>query len=246
MCCVGRIVASMLLAVVLGSTAQPALANSGQLGPEQARLLLFSSTDLWRHGGFAHGGLLWAPNGLDQEGPVLKLMFGGGVYRYASEALGNIDVRGEVLAGGILPGWRFIRDKLYVTLFAGYDFQSHRLFPDDPTAGLRGNYSGLRTGFELWYEPNKTTMVAADASISTVGPSYSARLAAGWRIFDWFYLGPELAGFAAGDNYQQFRVGLHITGFRTAAFEWSAGLGYASDSDNRGGVYGKLGVFTRR
>ena len=87
------------------------------------------------------------------KGSVLKLMFGGGVYRYTSGALGNVDVRGRQLAAAILPGWRFIRDGFIVTVFAGLDFQNHRLSPDDPTAGLRGSYVGLRTGFELWYEP---------------------------------------------------------------------------------------------
>ena len=121
-------------------------------------------------------------------------MFGGGVYHYVSGALGNVDVRGEQLAAAVLPGWRFIRDGFIVTVFLGYDFQSHQLTPDDPSAGLRGDYVGARTGFELWYEPSATTMVAADASVSTIGPSYSARLATGWRSFDLFYLGPEVAG----------------------------------------------------
>ena len=61
-----------------------------------------------------------------------------------------------------------------------------------------------------------------------------------------FYVGPEVQAFAAGDNYQQFRAGLHVTGFRTAEFEWSAGLGWAIDSDDRNSFYGKLGILTRR
>ena len=67
--------------------------------PSQARWLLFSNTDIWRQGVFSHGGVLWAPSGLDQQGLVLKLMFGGGVYRYTSGALGNTEVRGGLLAG---------------------------------------------------------------------------------------------------------------------------------------------------
>src|SRR3569833_2470599 len=40
---------------------------------QQARFLLFSTTDLWRQGGFTYGGMLFAPSGLDREGPVVKL-----------------------------------------------------------------------------------------------------------------------------------------------------------------------------
>ena len=43
------------------------------------------------------------PPGLDREGPVLKLMFGGGIYHYVSGALGNADVRGELLAARSCP-----------------------------------------------------------------------------------------------------------------------------------------------
>jgi hypothetical protein len=217
-----------------------------EAGPEQARWLLFSNSDVWHEGGFTHGGVLWAPSGLDQQGLVLKLMFGGGIYHYTSGALGNADVRGELLSGAILPGFRFVRDKLIVTFFLGYDYQHHHLSPDDPSASLRGGYIGVSSGFELWYEPTAITMIAADASVSTIGPSYNARLAAGMRVFDAFYVGPEVQGFAAGDNYQQARAGLHLTGIRTGDFEWSTGASWTMDSDHRSGVYGKLGVFTRR
>jgi hypothetical protein len=272
----GRITTALLLAVASCAAARSALAETDQTGDDQdsyilaalarpgpaqpvsaqpipaqlsqdaARFLLFSTTDLWRHGGFAHGGVLWAPGGLDQEGPVLKLMFGGGVYRYVSGALGNAEVRGTELAAGILPGWRFIRNGISVTVFLGYDFQRHSLRPDDPSAGLRGNYHGARTGFELWYQPTPATMIAADASLSSVGPSYNVRLAAGLRAFDAFYVGPEVQAFGADDNYRQLRAGLHVTAFRTGAFEWSAGAGWATDTDQRGSAYGKLSVWTRR
>jgi hypothetical protein len=246
MCSVGTNAAALLLAATLGADVSVAWAGSDNANGEPARFLLFGNVDLWRHGGFAHGGMLWARNGLEREGFVLKLMAGGGIYRYVSGALDNTEIMGGMLSAAILPGWRFRRDKLTVTFFAGLDLQNHRLTPDDPSAGLRGRYAGLRTGFELWYEPSATTMLAADASVSTIGPSYSARAAYGWRVLDRFYLGPEVQGFAADDNYRQVRAGLHLTGFKSGTFEWSAGAGLATDSDRRGSVYGKAGVIARR
>ena len=233
----------ILAALARPESAQPSWSQPSQ---DSARFLLFSTTDLWRHGGFAHGGVLWAPSGLDQEGPVLKLLFGGGIYHYVSGALGNAEVRGTELAAAILPGWRFVRNGVSITVFLGYDFQQHRLSPDDLSAGLRGRYHGARTGFELWYQPSATTMIAADASVSTVGPSYNVRLAAGLRTFDAFYVGPEAQAFGAADNYHQLRAGLHATGLRTGAFEWSVGAGWATDTDKRNSAYGKLSVWTRR
>ena len=74
----------------------------------------------------------------------------------------------------------------------------------------------------------------------------AARIAAGWKVFDRYYIGPEVQGFAAGDNYRQLRAGLHVTGLRTAQLEWSGGLGWARDSDNRDGLYGRVGLLMRR
>jgi hypothetical protein len=38
---------------------------------DAARFLLFSGSDIWRNGDFAHGGLLVAPGGLDHDGMLL-------------------------------------------------------------------------------------------------------------------------------------------------------------------------------
>ncbi len=62
---------------------------------DEPRFLLFSTTDLWRHGGFVHGGAVWSPGGVDKEGFALKVMFGGGNYRYISGALNNTEVVGD-------------------------------------------------------------------------------------------------------------------------------------------------------
>jgi hypothetical protein len=212
---------------------------------EGARFLFFGGTDLWTRGSFSHGGLLWSAGGLDREGFTFKLLLGAGTYRYRSGALGNAAVAGGVLAGFALPGWRFVGDRLIVTVFAGLDAQNHHLAPDDPSASLRGTLFGLRGGFELWHEPDNASMLAADASASTVGPSYSGRVAFGWKMLDRFYAGPEIQAFAGGTSYRQLRAGLHLTAMKTETFEWSAAGGWARDSEKRNGLYGRIGILRR-
>lgn len=214
-------------------------------GPKEPTILLFSGVDLWREGGFLHGGILWSPQGLSDEGLALKLVFGTGAYRYHSGALGDAEVIGRVLSASLMPGWRFKRAGFTVTLFTGLDVQAHYLWPYDPSSSLYGSLAGVRGGLELWYEPTPTMMVSADASYSTIGDSYGSRIAMGWRFFNRIYLGPEAAVFNC-DNYQQYRVGLHFTGFKTERFELSAGAGYVEDSDERDGAYVRLGVLARR
>jgi hypothetical protein len=248
-------IAAAIFAAVLSVSVRPAWAESGRSGAAPPHFVFFTGADLWRNGGFAHAGLLWAPSGLDNNGAVLKFMAGGGLYRYISGTLGDAEVTGRLYTGSILPGWRIRHGDLFVTVFAGLDFQNHRLMPDDPGAGLRGGYTGLRAGFELWYQPSPTRMFAADVSATTIGPSYWARFAYGWRVFDRFYFGPEIAGLASNGNYSQFRAGVHVTALKYAMFsrrylewlnfEWSGGLGIASDSDRRSSVYVRLSTIMR-
>ncbi len=213
--------------------------------PGADRVLFFSGVDLWRGGVFSHAGALWAPKGLDFDGFVLKLAGGAGNYRYLSGALGSAEVTGRMFSFSVLPGWRFRRGSFTITAFLGIETQHHALSPDDVTSNLRGSYVGVRGGVELWYEPTPASMLAADVSATSIGPSYSGRVAFGWRIANRLYAGPEIAGFAYDNNYRQLRIGAQITALKTGPVEWSAGFGWARDSDDRTGAYGRLGLLMR-
>ena len=204
-------------------------------------LLLFSGADLWRNGLFSHSGLFWAYRGLNADGPVLKLLLNGGLYRYRS---GRREIFGFQTMGTVLPGWRWHRPGLEVTVYAGLDAQDHRYLPDDRRNRLRGTHLGVRGGFDFWLEPFANAMVTGSASLSTVGQSYWTRAAAGWRFFDMIWLGPEV--LASGDDtYRHLRVGAHVTSLRWSSYELSVGGGWATDSDRRDGVYGRLGMIYR-
>jgi hypothetical protein len=206
----------------------------------------FAGTDLWAHGSFSYGGMLWAPEGLDREGFTFKMLLGGGAYLYRSGALDDATVIGSQLTGFALAGRRFVSGKTFVTVLGGLDLQHHVTWPYDPGSDLNGTHAGLRVAVEFWHEPDVTTMIAGDASVSSIGPSYAARTAIGWRVADAFYLGPEVAGFASRDTYQQLRAGLHVTGLRYSWVEWSAAAGWAMDSDDRAGFYARIGMHVRR
>ena len=147
------------------------------------------------------------------------LMFGGGLYRYQS---GGTEITGETALAAAMPGWRFKYDRLEITAVAGLDLQTHQLAPDDPGNRLRGTRAGLRVGADLWYQPSDAMMVNAGVSASTIGPNYWSRVATGWRLFDQAWIGPEALALG-GSNYQQVRLGVHATAFKTDAVEWSAG-----------------------
>lgn len=239
-----RIVASCAALVAAGlAFCGVDVARAESAAETDAHVLLFSGFDLWRGGSFANGGLLYSPDGLSRDGFTLKLMLGAGTYRYMS---GTTEISGRQYVASFLPGWRFKQDGLEVTVFAGTDVQQHNLSPDDLGNRLRGFNVGMRGGFDLWFEPVPATMMlTASLSASTIGTNLWARAAAGVRTFDLVWLGPE--AIACGDeNYRQFRFGLHATGLRTDAFEWSLGAGWGTDNDHRSGPYGRIGVLMRR
>jgi hypothetical protein len=87
-------------------------------------------------------------------------------------------------------------------------------------------------------------MASLNGSIASIGPTGSLRAALGWRVFDAMFVGPESAALWCGD-FQQREFGAHITAFRWNALEWSAGGGWAMDSDKRSGPYLRLGFSAR-
>jgi hypothetical protein len=218
-----------------------AFAETGEPA-DATHFLFFGGTDIWRNGGFAHGGFLWAYQGLDRDGPVFKLLLNGGFYRFRS---GATEITGRQLMAAALPGWRWRRDGFEVTVFGGLDLQDHRFTPDDPGNRLRGTRAGARGGIDVWYEPFTAAMLTGSASLSTVGKSYWTRAAAGWRFFDAVWIGPELHAMG-DDNYRQFRAGAHVTSLRLSDYELSAGVGWVTDSDQRSGMYGRVGVLVRK
>jgi len=233
-----RVVAAMAVAVVIFLCHAPGRAETASPSPQN--FLLFSGTDLWRYGAFFYGGTLWSPAGLDSGGFTLKALLNGGAYSYHS-GVPPTTIDGTLLSGALMPGWRFARDSLTVSVFAGAVVQDYRLRPADPGSRLHGLYEGGQFSGEVWYQPSQNTMVAVNGSIASIGPTGILRAALGLRAFDAMFIGPETAALWCG-AFQQYEFGAHITGFRFNALEWSAGGGWAMDSDRRSGPYLRLGV----
>jgi hypothetical protein len=210
--------------------------------PDDATFLFFGGTDLWRYGAFLYGGAVWSPGGVDNSGFALKTLISGGGYTYTSNAL-NTDIKGMTGSAAIMPGWKFINDKLIVTLYAGPVAQDYRLNPNDPGARLRGFYVGGEVASDVWYEPTSYSMIALNGMLASIGPTGSLRVAFGTRFLDRMYIGPESETIWCG-NFEQYELGIHVTAFRTDRLEWSAASGFALTSDRRKGPYLRFGVNT--
>ncbi|NVO15828.1 MAG: cellulose biosynthesis protein BcsS [Rhodoplanes sp.] len=242
--------ATALLGAVASASADPMPAGpvSAEMlaALEADQIMMFGGTDLWRAGGFLHGGFAWAPDGLAQDGLVLKVLAGAGTYQYRN---GTTQIYAAHALGTVAPGWIFRHDRFIAVAYAGPDIQYHWTLPADLGNPLRGTHAGVRLGIETWWEPLPDTMVKAAGSWSSVGGSYALQAAFGWRVleplFGGVYVGPELQAFG-DDTYRQLRAGVHVTAWRLGPYEWSAGMGWVTDSDDRAGAYVRLGVLTKQ
>ena len=145
-----------------------------------------------------------------------------------------------------MAGYRFVRDKTFVTVFAGVDVQYHRFTPYDPTNVLRGTHAGIRGAIEFWHEPDAHSMWAADASVSSIGPSYAGRVAFGWRMCDAFYLGPEVAASPAATATSNFAPDCTSPDFASPRSNGRLAPAGLRDSNDREGFYGRIGLIARR
>jgi opacity protein-like surface antigen len=242
-CCVAVAVlacGSRALAQALEPDTPPSDGLSG--GTKVERVLLYAGFDIWRFGRTGYGGFYWAPGGLNNDGFVTRLFVSRGVERYDA---GSKRFHTDIVRAAPLAGWRFSRGTLELKVFAGPELENRVLTPDVPTAAYRGTQLGARVAAELWWEPMPDMMLTSAFSASTNATSHSARAAAGWRVLDQFWAGPEIS--ASSDAFStQVRIGAHLTGFRLAPFEWSAAAGYVTDSFGRNGIYGRVGVLTRQ
>ena len=205
-------------------------------------MLLYAGFDIWRFGRAGYGGFYWAPDGLNNDGFITRLFVSGGVERYDA---GARRFSTDIIRVAPLAGWRFSQGTLELKVFAGPELENRVLTPDIAMAAYRGTHIGARVATELWWEPIQEMMLISALSASTNATSLSARAAAGWRVLDQAWVGPEIS--ASSDAFsKQYRIGAHMTGFRFEALEWSAAVGYVTDSYHRSGVYGRIGVLTRQ
>src|SRR5262245_23694476 len=233
----GRRVRAMVIAVaaLLVCLFRAALVPAWANGDDDPHAILFSGRDLWLNGAFAHGGFLFAPSGLDQDGLLLKILFSGGLYRYDAKILGGESVIGAEGLAHILAGWRVKRGDAEFKFFFGPEFQRHHLEPDDPSNRLRGKSIGLRMAFQLCGTSRRPVPWSPPMPHCPRGLWLACVRRLARRHLP--RPGPRMS-----EGYRHLRLGAHITAEDT---EWSAAAGCAQDSQGRASPFLRLNMLTR-
>lgn len=204
------------------------------------RLMYFGGVDAshWSLG--AYGGLQWAPAGLNKDGFILRFYMSENLERYTTGTRSDYT---QISRATLLPGYLMRRGNLEVQFLAGLDMEADYFFHDQRRSRLRTT-AGTRGTMDIWWEPTREMMLQYALSGTTIDNGYTTRVAAGWRMFDLFWIGPEAA--LSNDYFsQQTRIGGHLTGLRTGPYEWSFAAGHVQDNFERQGVYARFGMVIR-
>ena len=222
----------------------PVLSGTGGLdfltGGMPDRLIYFAGFDIWRYGLGGYTGFQWAPDGIYKDGFILRASLSDNIERFATRTHRYTT---EIARGSLMAGLKFSGNQADIQFLAGYELQADFQLVDGRLAKPRARL-GTRFTTDIWWEPTPRLMLQASLSGTTIDNAISMRAAAGWRLFDQFWIGPE-ASRSSDWFSKQTRVGAHLTGLRTSHYEWSIAAGHIEDSYHRDGLYARIGVLLR-
>ncbi len=159
----------------------------------------------------------------------------GGGFNYVDGAGAHISARQE--SGTAYVGYEWISPNLTMAAYGGLNAQYTRFSVQDPSNQAAGTQIGVKGSGEIYATPTRNTMFSAYGSYASANNAYYARIKYGWKITDTVYAGPELT--LLGDRYyEQWRAGVHFTGFRIGALQLGLSGGLVNDRALGSGAYG--------
>jgi len=157
-----------------------------------------------------------------------------GEYKYKTDKGVPITARQE--QASVMGGYEWVSRNFTYAVYAGISGQNDTLSPADPSNSVQGKHIGLKVSGEFYDTRRKNTLLMGYASFSTNASSYYVRLKYGWMVGERVYMGPEI--MAMGNTfYQQWRAGVHLTGWKMGPVQLGVSGGYLSDAKLGSGLY---------
>ncbi|SFV06922.1 Cellulose biosynthesis protein BcsS [Methylobacterium sp. 174MFSha1.1] len=170
-----------------------------------------------------------------QSGLRVRLQGVAGTYSYPGAAVRQT-VTGVQQEGTVLLGYEWIWQQAALAGYIGMNVRSNELSILDPGNPVVGTGLGVKVAADFYANPTENTLVAVNASYSTLFNAYYARFRAGFAVAPGVFIGPE--GTLLGDNFfNGWRAGGHVTGFAVGPMKFSFGAGYSYDRVRKGGYY---------
>lgn len=197
----------------------------------------FGSTT--RKAGVGSVGITSAIGGnLDQSGmrfhTAAQIQFGCCVGQFKD----TTTYRGTTYSNHVLVGYEWVGEKGTIATYAGINVENQPVAPieDGFVSGTRQTTAGFQAALDLYYTPTDWMMMSTNASFSTRKRAYYVRSKLGFAVAEELYIGPEV-GASGSTDYNQYRVGAHISGVKIGAVSFGLSGGYAFDRKNGNGGY---------
>src|SRR5262245_47504402 len=243
-----RVYATVIAVTTLVFCLGAVTGRAGNGDDEDARIMLFSGRDLWRHGGFVHGGVVVAPSGFDHDGLLSETSVLERALLVQSERPGRSQCHGR---RSVIPGIAGLADQARQRRIQGF---------------LRTRISAALSLPRRYIEPaarhlnrpadRGRTLARADAGDDDCGRCLAVvdcnrkfgarglRLAHSQRS-DGRNLCRSGTAILRLPRLPELRVGAHITSMKAEDTEWSAATGWAWDSQSRASPYVRINVLKR-
>lgn len=192
-------------------------------------------------------GILFAPGGLDNSGFRVRLGTIDGRFSFLQD-ITKIRVYGNGEEGSVQFGYQFVQGSTSLLLVTGADYITGSSSPPPTPSGINsqalnsanpvpGSAFGLKTLAELYSNPTDKTMVRAEGNYSTAFRNYYVEFEAGYAALGpEIYVGPK-AIFLGDQNFDQWRLGGFISGFKVGNVELGVSGGYLKDRAQGSGFF---------
>ena len=176
---------------------------------------------------------------MDASGIRIGAFGGYGTYSYQTSA-GSRSNGSFSTADGMI-GWAFVTEKTNTKFMVGANVQDQILVRPDPTNPVQGTKTGLKGQVDTYMNPTSSTMIFALGSYSTAFRTWYSELKLGYALLNDtdVFIGPQFIALG-NERFNQWRVGLHLTGVHFGKLNIGLSGGYMNESDLGGGMYGMV------
>jgi outer membrane immunogenic protein len=222
---------------------QPAAAEAGENDSQRETIAIDGGlTYAQPYSLYGNLSLLWGPGGLDNSGVRFRAATVDGAYSFLQN--GNFGQRlygnSEEVTG--MVGYEFVQGSASLLLMTGANYVtgSSQSGPEETTSTanpIPGNAAGWKSLIEFYANPTDRTMVEAEGQYSTAFREYYTQYEVGYAPFaPEIYIGPQ-AILLGDQNFDQYRVGAFVTGFKIGNVELGVSGGYLHDRQQGSGYY---------
>ena len=236
---------------MLGSKAS--CGGTKTLGPEEASpereaeaepsnplTVVFSSVEIGASTSVSTGFKRALGLSLDEEGFIIMGTTGASRRNERTvESWGISKVSHLSSEASLLLGYQWKTESAVVAVFVGPEMDHRRKIVDGHMPRVERPTFGGRLLAEVWAHPSDTTLATGTLLVGTAPLRLWARHQYGWRVWDSFYVGPEVV-LSLEEDSGEARLGLHVTGFEIGGYTFNISGGLLLREDREPGGYAAL------